>query len=328
LKLRKILDLSQNLFVIEITKNSMTLCFVQHSVLQKDTILGKVIICEVWESRETRTPKVVRHADDLGSGFNKSSHDNVCVKICRPDPHRLESPQDEEQIYGYLATRGLHVGPELLHCFRQDANIVFVFKLAKQDLFDFLANHRKLRISFAQDLVRQICKLVITLHTHGIAHMDLSLENILIMPNHELRLCDFALARFFDVDARYHINLPDRTHPYDRRFIGKEMYTSPRLIENREYNAFTNDNFALGSIALVLLVGAPAWKEYGDKYWQSLKRKGLHDHLRSLKLLSREKDVKSEILAGLNLVEYLWYDAKGPLQENIFDQDFFKHKLK
>ncbi|OWZ23485.1 CAMK/CAMKL protein kinase [Phytophthora megakarya] len=80
------------------------------------------------------------------------------------------------------------------------------------------------------------------LHAHGVAHRDLSLENVLLKDGH-VKLCDFGLS----ADANQ--LSPD--------VVGKYYYMAPEIVQGGLYDPKQADVWSLGVLLFILLTGSP-----------------------------------------------------------------------
>lgn len=100
--------------------------------------------------------------------------------------------------------------------FIQDKKILIVSEYMKYDVFNFMYN--KLRKPLKKDLIcsyafQLLCGLFY-LHSHRIVHRDLKLSNLLINSEGYIKICDFGLARYFNIPlSRY---TPDVISEYYR----------------------------------------------------------------------------------------------------------------
>lgn len=121
------------------------------------------------------------------------------------------------------------------------------------ELFAHLTNHYKK--GFNEDhaalLMRDMLSAVRYLHSKGIVHRDIKLENFLFEVNttdSRLKLIDFGLSK--------HCNESEAMH----QIVGSAYYTAPEVLEGHYDHRC--DIWSLGIVAYMLLCGAPPF--YGD----------------------------------------------------------------
>ncbi|RHY83332.1 hypothetical protein DYB37_012153 [Aphanomyces astaci] len=91
--------------------------------------------------------------------------------------------------------------------------------------------------------MRQVVSAVDHLHTHGIAHRDLSLENVLLDNNRDCKVCDFGLA----------VAVPS---VHDDA-VGKLNYMAPEVYAEAEYDPRVADVWSLGMMLFIMITGVP-----------------------------------------------------------------------
>jgi serine/threonine protein kinase len=103
-----------------------------------------------------------------------------------------------------------------------------------------------------REVLTQILTCVQGLHEAGVAHRDLSLENILIASDGNLRLIDFAQAIMVhsrgDPQGEVHVSL-------ENGLPGKPRYRGPELATGAPYLATKVDSFAIGVMLYALVAG-------------------------------------------------------------------------
>ncbi|XP_023947816.2 serine/threonine-protein kinase PLK4 [Bicyclus anynana] len=135
-----------------------------------------------------------------------------------------------------------------LYTFFEDAHYVYlVLELAHNGE---LAKHFKLGTcglseKAASDIFRQVLSGVLYLHTHNIIHRDLSLNNLLLTKDLNVKIADFGLAT--------QLNGPDEKHV---TMCGTPNYISPE-VASRELHGLPADVWGLGCMLYTLLVGSP-----------------------------------------------------------------------
>ncbi|RHY23807.1 hypothetical protein DYB32_009060 [Aphanomyces invadans] len=114
------------------------------------------------------------------------------------------------------------------------------------DLYDALRNGPLLP-PIAKRYFRQLVHAVGYMHDKGIAHRDLSLENVLLDRHHNCKVCDFGLATSAGV-------------PVCDETVGKRFYMAPEVVLGRTYNPRQADVWSLGVILFMMLTGVPLWQ--------------------------------------------------------------------
>jgi serine/threonine protein kinase len=128
------------------------------------------------------------------------------------------------------------------------------------DLFDTLKQHQisspKTQIPLAKRWFMQMAYGLHYLHSQNIAHLDFSLENILLTGDGNVRIADFGMARAIDTCPKTGKQLvPFRTKS------GKPGYLAPEILEPLpDFSGKAADIFALGVSLFQLLAGVPPFK--------------------------------------------------------------------
>ncbi|RHY27085.1 hypothetical protein DYB32_007059 [Aphanomyces invadans] len=98
-------------------------------------------------------------------------------------------------------------------------------------------------VTLARCYFAQICDAVQFMHGRGIAHCDLSLENVLVDANGVLKVSDFGLS--IETDER-------RDHA-----VGKQFYMAPEMHSGESYDPVFADLWSLGVMLFIMLTGSP-----------------------------------------------------------------------
>lgn len=137
------------------------------------------------------------------------------------------------------------------------------------DLFEWIETQPNLPlpISTVKRLFNTIVAGVAHCHTYGIAHRDLSLENILLDKNFNCVLCDFDLSSF---NGRMCSGI-----------VGKMFYVAPESFTTDTYDGICADIWSLGIILFILLTGMPPFEvaKETDVRFQRHQRYGLLEGL-------------------------------------------------
>ena len=147
----------------------------------------------------------------------------------------------------------------------------------KYDLFDYIDNRKKLKESEIRTIFKKILRGVDFLHSIGVCHLDLSLENIMF-DGKDIKIIDFGVARFCSVDDDN--NLIFDYEPEQRR-IGKTCYMSPEIYNCKEFNGIACDIWSLGVMLYMLVTKNQPYKypTMDDKWFDNIKNKMLIDNM-------------------------------------------------
>lgn len=218
-----------------------------------DAMFGEVFKCDV---------QTLTDVNDLGGGGDntdtiprparcavKSLNLNRAKTLARATKDRtVDDPLQEQHVATALIATGGHpnVVQPLCH-FREDDMLFLVSELCEDgDLHSYLsAECADNTVSENESLhvMRQILLGVQFLHRLGVAHRDLSLENILLSDG-VCKVSDFGLS----IDA----------HQECSGWVGKEYYMAPEVVAREgTYDPVKADVWSLGVIWFVLLTGSP-----------------------------------------------------------------------
>eukprot|EP00644_Phytophthora_capsici_P008915 jgi/Phyca11/101728/e_gw1.6.295.1 len=160
----------------------------------------------------------------------------------------LDNPWTERRTLEILLQIGPHDNVlQIFQHFQQNDTWFYVMEFCSGgDLHHMLeqtADHR-LPENEAMLLFKQVARGVQWLHSNGIAHRDLSLENVLL--DRELRIakiCDFGLSTKADRICNER--------------VGKAYYMAPEVVARTAYDPRAADVWSLGIMLFVLLTGSP-----------------------------------------------------------------------
>lgn len=170
-------------------------------------------------------------------------------------PYSKERPWYELGVLRYLTEQDCQYSCKLLGIFQSSTQLFMVMAHAELgDLFNWcVANGGspgKAREARMRPITQQVFAGVQWLHDHGIAHRDISLENIVVGPSEDggavqAKLIDFGMASAGDrhCSGRY----------------GKGAYQAPEMSVPIRYDAFLSDVFALGVASFAMNLGDYPW---------------------------------------------------------------------
>lgn len=166
--------------------------------------------------------------------------------------HARENPARERDVIDLLRKTGGHAhvvryesnGQNAM--FVHDDNLYIVMEYcADGDLYDYVCKKPESRLHEIEALrfFHQIVSGVRFLHDHGIAHRDLSLENVLLQSG-QAKICDFGLST--------------SATELCEEVVGKLYYMAPEVVRAQGlYDPKKADVWSLGILLFILLTGSP-----------------------------------------------------------------------
>ena len=136
-------------------------------------------------------------------------------------------------------------------------NVIYVYKIIDTpenyyivmeycqngELFEYISNKERLQEDEASSFFYQMINGVEYIHSKGIAHRDLKLENLLLTEDNIIKIIDFGLSHEF--------NGKDLL----KTKCGSPSYASPELIAQPLYDGFKSDIWCCGIILYAMLCG-------------------------------------------------------------------------
>lgn len=144
-----------------------------------------------------------------------------------------------------------------LYTFFEDSNYVYiVLELAHNGtLHKYLSEHQStLSECDTASIISQVVNGLIYLQSNNIMHRDISMSNLLLTANMQVKICDFGLAtQLNQLHENKHMTL-----------CGTPNYISPE-VALRSSHGLKTDNWSLGCLLYTLLVGRPPFDKNGVK---------------------------------------------------------------
>ncbi|XP_075056098.1 serine/threonine-protein kinase PLK4 [Mixophyes fleayi] len=172
-----------------------------------------------------------------------------------------------------------------LYNYFEDSNYVYLIleMCHNGEMNRFLKNRKKpFTEKEALHLMEQIVKGMLYLHSHGILHRDLTLSNLLLSSDMNVKIADFGLAA--------QLKLPNEKH---FTMCGTPNYIAPE-IATRSAHGLESDVWSLGCMLFTFLVGRPPFDT--DTVKNTLNKVVLADY-EMPKCISREaKDLIFQLL--------------------------------
>nr|XP_003702230.1 PREDICTED: serine/threonine-protein kinase PLK4 [Megachile rotundata] len=173
-----------------------------------------------------------------------------------------------------------------LYTFFEDANYVYlVLELCHNgelQRFLKLQGSNALPEEQAGRIIRQVVQGLLYLHSHQILHRDMSLSNLLLTRDMQVKIADFGLAT--------QLTRPDEKH---LTMCGTPNYISPE-IATRSSHGLEADVWSLGCMLYTLLVGKPPFDT--DAVKSTLTRVVMADYVMPAHLSDNAKDLIDKLL--------------------------------
>lgn len=130
--------------------------------------------------------------------------------------------------------------------FETESSLYFITELCRGgELFDRVYEKRQLEESEAAKIIREVSEGVCYLHSHGIVHRDLKLENVLFKNKSDaIRIADFGLSRIVDEE---HLKVLMTT-------CGTTSYMAPEIFTKQGHGKPV-DIWAIGILTYFVLAG-------------------------------------------------------------------------
>lgn len=180
-----------------------------------------------------------------------------------------EDPEQELRVMRYLYFhRNI---PQLLQVMGDDTRLYIVMEFIKDgDLFAHLSEHGRLTEVNVRTVFTQLLDAVEHMHSGGLCHLDLSLENVMFASaaTLDIRLIDFGTTRTFHTVTG---------HSLGPGFVGKKQYAAPEILNGETFSGMAVDLWSLGVMLFMLLYGVPPFKfaHRSDRAFAAVRAHGL-----------------------------------------------------
>ncbi|KAI0737662.1 kinase-like domain-containing protein [Irpex lacteus] len=125
-----------------------------------------------------------------------------------------------------------------------------VMEYAPYDLFSVVMSGKMTRPEI-YCVFRQICDGVEYLHSLGLAHRDLKLDNCVMTTDNIVKLIDFGTATVF--------HYPGKKHTLASGVVGSDPYLAPEILSSEEYDPRKTDVWSVAIIFLCMILRRFPW---------------------------------------------------------------------
>ncbi|TIB99286.1 Pkinase-domain-containing protein [Wallemia mellicola] len=168
------------------------------------------------------------------------------------------------ELHHYRRLSHPHIA-QLLEIVATEKDIHLVTELCDGgELFDYLVDKGRLSDTETRRVFGQLMLALHYLHSNGVVHRDLKLENILLDKDGNVKLGDFGFAREFD----------DGPGNLMSTWCGTTAYASPEMLRGEKYSGKETDIWSAGIILYALLTGGLPFDDDDEDVMKELVLKG------------------------------------------------------
>lgn len=135
----------------------------------------------------------------------------------------------------------------IIRMFEIFENKKFIFMVLEYvdcgDLLSWMRDHGKFSEAAFLPILHQILEGLAYLHSRGILHRDVKLDNILLGSDGRIRLCDFGVSK----------KMPSKGLVFEH--IGTPAYIAPEIVVEKGYSGFKADVWSLGITCFIAMTG-------------------------------------------------------------------------
>lgn len=154
------------------------------------------------------------------------------------------------------------------------------------DLLSFIRKRIKVSEHFAKFIFKQLLEGLKYMHSQGIIHRDVKLDNILIDADSTIKLCDYGVSKLI------------KSNKVMNEQCDTPAYIAPEIINGDSYTGFNADLWSAGVVLYTILSGTLPFKANNIQDLQNLI---LSSNYSEIKDISRDA---SNLISSLLEVDY------------------------
>lgn len=138
----------------------------------------------------------------------------------------------------------------LYESFEIPTHIVYVMEVCGGgDLLTYVRRRRKLKEDYAKFIFRQIIQGIHYVHSKGVLHRDIKLDNILLTSEGDVKICDFGVSK-----------IVQNSKQLQTEQCGTPAYIAPEVFRGKGYRGFQSDIWSAGVVLYAMLFGTVPFK--------------------------------------------------------------------
>ena len=172
----------------------------------------------------------------------------------------LEDPRFEAEVMRHLRNPRGESHNHLLAMVAEHEDGEFHYLVSEfcrfGEFFDFVQGRGAIPEERSRKYFMQLVDALDYMHESGYCHLDMSLENVLMFSEDDLKICDFGMSRRLEGEGIFPAcgsNMP-----------GKVSYRAPEIQARKPFSGRSCDIFSLGVMLFMMLTGLPPFERTDD----------------------------------------------------------------
>ena len=183
-------------------------------------------------------------------GINKYTNEKVAIKLL--EKKKITEKKDLERIFREMSIVKTLNHPNIIktyEIFNKEKYYYMIMDYCKGgELFDYIVKKRRLNEEETSFFFYQIVNGLEYIHSKNIVHRDLKPENLLLTEKNKLKIIDFGLSNYFNINK-------DNKKKLLKTPCGSPCYAAPEMVSGNKYNGFKTDIWAIGIVLYAMIVG-------------------------------------------------------------------------
>ncbi|KAJ3720567.1 kinase-like domain-containing protein [Lentinula raphanica] len=269
--------------------------------------------------------RLIEPSHNKSSGGNRSRY---AVKKFRPKRKSESEKEYQKKVIAEFCVESTLKHPNIIKTvdlISENGHYYKVMEYAPYDLFSVVMSGKMCRPEI-YCVFRQICEGVEYLHSLGLAHRNLKLDNCVITADNVVKIMDFGTATVFHYPGR-------TTHTKATGLVGSDPYPAPELLRadldsDDGYDPRKTDVWSVAVILISMLLRRFPWKIPDVKTDPSFRAfVDAHSDLQSVPKSESSSSQESQPLLELGLGQFDSSTVKPRIIPNRHDHTTVSHEL-